>query len=258
MVAPQQHGENMQEGEGAQQGWGDTQKTGSLASAVDKRLQLPAGNSYSGCHGGCMRPAFWEPSAYWVMKIQKLEFPELLWVESDHLTPRTWMNGLSFSPLRRYGFVVLQPEWLLLQSVPEQCHHSAFLLIRLRPVLANPHPSRAPAGWSLTRPFKLYLKLAMVRQKQERTCFSFLFSCVIYFINVGFVVFRRQIFRTAPVFWQVISCAIKLSGVSVGLRIKQLTKVIKTSGYSRGIHCFSMGLMILTAEKWSPSAFCSL
>lgn len=31
---------------------GDTQKSGSPASAADKRLQLPAGNPYSGCIGG--------------------------------------------------------------------------------------------------------------------------------------------------------------------------------------------------------------
>lgn len=41
---------------------------------------------------GCMRPAFWEPLAYWVMKIQKHEFPEFLGVESDHVTPTQHMD----------------------------------------------------------------------------------------------------------------------------------------------------------------------
>lgn len=236
----------MQEGEGAQQGWvcgrhSEEWITGiccgqkAAVTSWKPLLWLRGG-------GGCMRPAFWEPSAYWVMKIQKHEFPELLRVESGHLTPSTWMNGLSFSP--RKVWICISP-WetsrpevefaVSFRAAPSFClpPHPPWAHAHARNNLnLNPQPSRAPAAWSLTRPFKLYLKLATVRQKRERTCFSSLFSCVIYFINVGFVVFCRQIFRTAPVFWQVISCAITLSGVSVGLWIKQLTEVIKTSGYS--------------------------
>lgn len=143
---------------------GDTQKSGSPASAADKRLQLPAGNPYSGCvGGGCMRPAFWEPSAYWVTKIQKHEFPELLRVESGHLTPSTWMNGLSFSP--RKVWICISP-WetsrpevefavsfraapsFYLPPRPPWAHAHARNNLNL-----NPQPSRAPAAWSLTRPF---------------------------------------------------------------------------------------------------------
>lgn len=98
MVTPQQRGENMQKGEGAQQGWvcGRHSEERVTSICCGQKAAVTSWKPLLWLHGGCMRPAFWEPSAYWVMKIQKHEFPELLWVESDHLTLSTWIEWPAF------------------------------------------------------------------------------------------------------------------------------------------------------------------